>query len=51
VPLPLVEGVILPEIENVAVAVKFTLVTLALVMLTAWLAGLNANPLFVGVTV
>ena len=44
--------VIVPEmLQVVAVAVKFTAVTLALLIVTAWLVGLIVKPLLLGVTV
>jgi hypothetical protein len=54
-PLPPAVGLIVPEIENVgagvAVAVKFSPVTLAEATVVAWDAGLNVNPVWLGVTV
>ena len=48
-PLP---AVIVPEIlQVITAAVKFTAVTLALLMVTGWLAGLMVKPLLLGVTV
>ncbi len=50
---PDAEGVIEPEILKVVVdpVVKFTPVTLALLIVTDWLVGLNVTPVLVGVTV
>jgi hypothetical protein len=52
-PAPLVLGLIVPEILQVGavVAVKLTPVTLALLTVTDWVAGLNVKPALVGVTV
>jgi hypothetical protein len=54
-PLPPAVGLIVPEIENVcagaAVAVKFSPVTLAEATVVACDAGLNVNPVWLGVTV
>ena len=54
-PAPPAVGLIVPEIENVgagvAVAVKFSPVTLADATVVAWDAGLNVNPVWLGVTV
>ena len=48
-PLP---PVIVPEmLQVIAVAVKFTAVTLALLIVTGLLVGLMVNPLLLGVTV
>ena len=48
-PLP---PVIAPErLQVIAVAVKFTAVAFAPLMVTGWLVGLIVNPLLVGVTV
>ena len=48
-PLP---PVTVPEMLHViAVAVKFTAVALALLIVTAWLVGLMVKPLLLGVTV
>ena len=48
-PLP---PVIVPEmLQVITVAVKFTAVALAPLMVTGWLVGLIVNPLLVGVTV
>jgi hypothetical protein len=53
-PLPPLVGVIVPEIVNVegacAVAVKFTPVTLAVVIVADCVVGLKLNPLWLGVT-
>ena len=49
-PAPMEAGVIVPVITT-ACAVKFTPLTLALAMVTAWFAGENVNPLFTGVKV
>jgi hypothetical protein len=43
--------VILPATVNTAVAVKFTLLTLLLVSVTGWFAGVNMKPVLLGVTV
>jgi hypothetical protein len=47
-------GVIVPEMLAVgpvcAVAAKFTPLTLAVVIVAAWVVGLNVNPLLLGVT-
>ena len=54
-PAPPAVGLIVPEIENVgagvAVAAKFSPVTLADATVVAWDAGLNVNPVWLGVTV
>jgi hypothetical protein len=54
-PLPPAVGLIVPEIENVgagvAVAVKFKPMTLAEAIVAACEAGLNVNPVWLGVTV
>jgi hypothetical protein len=54
-PAPPDVGLNVPEIVNVcvdvAVAVKFNPVTLAEATVVAWDAGLNVNPVWLGVTV
>jgi hypothetical protein len=51
-PLPPVTGLTVPEIESVcAAAVKLIPVILELFSVTGWLAGVNVNPLLLGVTV
>ena len=52
VPLPELAGLIVPEMLHVVDnAVKLTAVAFAPLIVTAWFAGLNVNPDFVGVTV
>ena len=53
VPFPDAAGLTVPERVQVgsAVAVKFTPVTPALLMVTDWLVGLNVKPVLLGVTV
>jgi hypothetical protein len=54
VPLPLVAGLIVPEMLHVAAweeAVKFTPVTLAALTVVLWPGGLKLKPFRVGVTV
>ena len=53
VPVPLAAGLTVPEMFHVGigVAVKLTFVTFAPLTVTDWLAGLNVNPVFAGVTV
>lgn len=53
VPLPLPEGVIEPETENVgtAEAVKLIPVMPVPLTVTGWFTGVNEKPSFVGVTV
>ena len=53
-PVPLAAGLIVPEtlnVETMALAVKFTPVMLAPLTVTGALAGVNVNPVLLGVTV